>query len=146
MSRFMKLASLFLLLCLLAGCASNPKWYCCMHGVLSSRILYLNEETVIASKMGRWDTYDISITNLSSRPQVLEFGQRQFWLVFENGLSFPSTPVPESEYDFSWNEPIAPRSTVRAEVYFDVPDYPCPPIGVMFVMLDGEIIEPDINE
>ena len=146
MSRFLKLASMLLLLCLLAGCSSKPKWYCCIHGVSSNRILYLDEETIIESSLGRWDTYDISITNLSSRPQVLEFGQRQFWLAFENGYASPSTPVPESAYDFSWEEPIAPRSTVRAEVYFDVPDFPCPPIGVRFVMMDGEIIEPDMNE
>ncbi len=135
---------MFTLLFMLAGCSSGAKWYYCSHTVRVTDSLFLDPEKIIQSSLGQWATYDISITNLSRTPKLLAERERQFKLLFENGFSCWSTIVEESEYDFNWNEPIPPRSTVRAEVYFEIPDYSAQPVGVRFVMKDGQEIDPDM--
>lgn len=108
--------------------------------VQESKVLFLDPETVISPSLGQWVIYNISVTNLLRKPQEMRYREFQFVLLTEDGDIYPSARVEESDFDFNFDEPIAPRDTIRAEVYFDVPDTSEHPVGWIFVMLDGEEI------
>lgn len=127
-------------MCMLTGCSAGAKWYYKIHSIQEFKMLFLDPDTLIAPSLGQWVIYDISVTNLLRRPQEMQYREFQFALLTEHGDIYPSVKVKESDYGFNFLEPIAPRDTVRAEVYFDVPDTSAQPIGWIFVMLDGEEI------
>lgn len=134
---------LLLTMASLSGCSMNT-WSFCVNDVYATRYASPRDGVKIVSGLGEWIVVDVSITNLTNKPQLLDEAQNQFFLAdLSSGQLYPNSAFTESSYGIQWRVPVLPRETIRAEVYFETPIglLESSPLGIM--MTDGALAVPE---